>query len=65
MYLATVSMPRRVRLRGFFSAIRTENFEKFSRPQNFRSEIACDRAEIRVVRRRLASQRFKQVRDVS
>ena len=48
MCLASIDLPRRARLRAFFGAIRTENFEKFSRPQNFQSENACDRAEIRV-----------------
>ena len=33
--LATIGMPRRARLQMFWSAIRTENFEIFSRPQNF------------------------------
>ena len=37
MSLATIGMPRRAGLHAFFAAIRTANFEKFSRPQNFRS----------------------------
>ena len=54
-------MPRRACLRMFMAAIRTENFEIFSRPQNFQPEIACDCAKIYVSRRRPALPRGQQV----
>ena len=37
---ASIAMPLRDDLRAFFDAIRTDIFEKFSRPQNLWSEIA-------------------------
>ena len=42
----SVGMLRHVRLRAICGESRTENFEIFSRPQNFSSEIARDRAII-------------------
>ena len=41
----TVRMLRRVRLHANRSGFRIENFEKFSRPQNFPLEIARERIE--------------------
>ena len=48
----SVGMLRRVRFRAIRKGFRTEIFEILSRPQNFASGIARDRAEIRVARRR-------------
>ena len=64
MYLPSIGMPRRARLRAFFGALRSENFEFFRGNKNLQSEDACDRAEIRAARRRLALPRGKQVPNV-
>ena len=54
-------MLRRERFHAIRGGFGIEIFEKFSRPQNFASGIARDRAEIRIARRRQALPRGMKV----